>query len=374
MDRPSKSEVSVAQVNAELSSIRHLLLKMATIGTAVVSVVGLVGLAAAPSSEVPHVAVQAALALIAALAAIRILIPGENAYQQAAIMLCWSITLGQAFRAVMSFILDMPEWVGAGYVPTFVAWIILPLVLNFLFLSLRQALLLCGIFYMPTAVAMLYTTHAAVGVGLMPFNLLSMVLFFVFAGVPIGIGMLFFIAYGQQRYSDLSQQLESELQVQREQGERDDVTGCLNRRGLMRQLEDVTATELGLLAAIELDNITRHLQILGGAGAHKLLAQLGRNLMSIAGASAVVARWDAGRFYIYLRSLGSESPQQAATRIFNAVSSAPLSSETGAITLSMGASEIQAGSDLSDYLEEADLRLFLAQAGGGNRIRFDATE
>lgn len=370
MNATRNGSVSVHQADDELSGFMRTLLRFAAIATAVVSPIGLVGLLAAPGSNVPHVTVQAVLTVIAGLAAIRALFPGQVAYNQAAILLCWSVTLGQAFRAVMSFTLDLSDWVDAGYVPTFVAWVMLPLILNFLFLSLKQALVLCGIFYISTASAMLFTVHVAMAGGTIPFNLVSMVLFFVLAGVPIGIFMLGFLAYSVNRYRQLAREIESELRQQQAENELDDITGCLNRRGLLRRLEDVVAETPGLLAAVEIDNITRHLQILGGTAAHTMLTRLGQQLRLAAGEDAVVARWDGGRFYVFLPRLEAE-PMVVASQLLPASKSGTTPGISGGITLSVGACIVAYGSVISDYLEEADLRLFLAQSAGGNCIRLE---
>ncbi len=362
---------SLAQSDSEWAAFRRALLRFAAVGTAIVSPVGLVGLASAPGSNAPHLAVQAVLTIIAVLAAVRALFPGQSAYNQAAILLCWSITLGQAFRAVMSFTLDLSEWVGAGYVPTFVAWVMLPLILNFLFLSLNQALVLSGLFYVTTASAMLYTVNVAVEEGTIPFNLISMVLFFVFAGVPIGIFMIAYMAHSLNRYRDLAQGIESELRRQEADNERDDVTDCLNRRGLLRRINEVVAQQRAFLAAVEIDNVGRHLQILGGAGAHSMLKRLGQQLEVAAGENAQVARWDGGRFYVFLPKL-EEEPMSVASRLLPACKSGVTSGVSGSMTLSVGVCLVAEGSVISDCLEEADLQLFLAQSSGGNCIRLDA--
>jgi GGDEF domain-containing protein len=370
MNAPRNAPVSVQQADDELAGLMRTLLRMAAIGTAVVSPIGLVGLLAAPESNTPHVTVQAVLSIIAVLAAIRALFPGRAAYDQAAILLCWAVTLGQAFRAVMSFTLDLRDWVDAGYVPTFAAWVMLPLILNFLFLPLRQALILCCIFYVSTASAMLYTVHVAMDGGAIPFNLVSMVLFFVIAGVPIGIFMLGFLSHSVTRYHELARRIENDLRQQQSENELDDITGCLNRRGLLRRVEDVVAETQGLLAAIEIDNITRHLQILGGRGAHSMLTQLGQQLKLSAGEGALVARWDGGRFYVFMPRLEVE-PMVAASQLLPASKNGATSGISGGITLSVGACVVAEGSVISDYLEEADLRLFLAQSAGGNCIRLE---
>lgn len=370
MKAPRNGTDSVVRSDDELAALMRALLRFAAIGTAVVSPIGLVGLAAAPGSNVPHVTVQAVLSVIAGLAAVRALFPGKAAYDQAAILLCWAVTLGQAFRAVMSFTLDLTDWVDAGYVPTFAAWVMLPLILNFLFLSLKQALILSGIFYVSTASAMLYTLNVAMDEGTIPFNLVSMLLFFVVAGVPIGIFMLGFLAHGITRYRELAVRIESELRQQQMDNDVDDVTGCLNRRGFLRRVEDVVADTQALLVAIEIDNIARHLQILGGTGANAMLSRLGGQLRQSASEGALVARWDGGRFYVYLPGLGEE-PMAAASRLLPMPASGPMTGISGSMTLSVGACVVTEGSVISDYLEEVDLRLFLAQSAGGNCIRLD---
>ena len=368
---------SVTALHAEMQNLRRIALLIVTLGGLIVSVLGLLVIAGRPESRELNLAIQGVLVFLLACAGVRALIPDRAAYRHAAAILCWAFTLSFSLRAVSLFILGSSEWIGRGHTVPFAAWIPVVLLCNFLFLPLRHALTASGMLYLVTAGCVLVATHRSVAAGALPPNLLAMLLFFVFAGVPICIGVLAVMSYVRSRFESLTMELETAIIQERRSGEIDDVTGCMNRRGLTRilnrELAGTVTTAQGLLAAVEPSNFARHLQILGGAGSHAFLVTLGRCIREYAGKTATVARWDAGRFYVYLPSLADIEPRVWVNGLLSVLLALPPVA-SGALSVCIGACIITPASKTSDLLEEVDLRLFLAQSSGGNRIMLETEE
>ncbi len=151
----------------------------------------------------------------------------------------------------------------------------------------------------------------------------------------------------------------------------DPLTGLLNRRALIDALDRLlasraTAAHLALLF-IDLDEFKSINDERGHAAGDAALIHVARSLESAARETDVVARLGGDEFVIVLNKVDDSEATQIASRVLDAVGSAPAEGG-GRVTASIGVAGAVAGQGSSQLLSAADAAMFRAKLGGRNRV------
>jgi diguanylate cyclase (GGDEF)-like protein len=152
----------------------------------------------------------------------------------------------------------------------------------------------------------------------------------------------------------------------------DDLTGCLNRRGFYRVLDDETvrARRYGRPLSLLLIDVD-HLKLIndenGHAAGDRALLRVVDVLTSVARRSDVVARLGGDEFAL----LAPETTAAAATRLARRVHGELRRAEADHdVSVSIGVSAVSDGGASFDLMESADDALHAAKRAGRNRTAF----
>jgi diguanylate cyclase (GGDEF)-like protein len=157
----------------------------------------------------------------------------------------------------------------------------------------------------------------------------------------------------------------------------DELTGLMNRRGLLEELEDrLTADRSTAVLFVDLDRFKTMNDYLGHGQADQLLVTLARRLRDEAGPGDLVARLGGDEFIVVLSGDGGLLNAAAvADRLLEVVAEpVELGGTTISRTASLGIAVAEPGRQLSaeTLLGYADAALYSAKASGRNRaITFD---
>lgn len=156
----------------------------------------------------------------------------------------------------------------------------------------------------------------------------------------------------------------------------DGLTGALNRRAFMRELEKSAgsqrATERGCIALFDLDHFKRINDTLGHAAGDEVLITFVRLAKRIVREDDVVGRLGGEEFGILLKGATYQQARRVCDRLRMACEEEiPLEGITGCVTVSAGIAALN-GAPAAIALEQADAALYRAKRSGRNRLELAA--
>lgn len=166
---------------------------------------------------------------------------------------------------------------------------------------------------------------------------------------------------------DLRQQVE----ISKDDAQRDALTGLLNRRGALRELSARREAKIGVVALCDIDHFKSVNDRFGHGVGDRVLKAFAASLSESVGSGTVV-RWGGEEFLIILDGIDMISASailDRARRDIEARSFRLRSSEEpiGTVTMSVGAAPLEAG-EHGASVENADRMLYEAKRAGRNRI------
>lgn len=160
----------------------------------------------------------------------------------------------------------------------------------------------------------------------------------------------------------------AQADAMRKQANSDPMTGLLNRRGVVEKLEASTATKM-TVAVIDVDRFKSLNDRYGHIVGDEILRAIGSRISGGVSRNDVVGRWGGDEFVVVLE-LGIDQGTAVIERLFQQVSSEPLSTAVGDIPvgISVGISEWIDTEPLDNVLARADSALYSAKDSGRNRF------
>ncbi len=159
---------------------------------------------------------------------------------------------------------------------------------------------------------------------------------------------------------------------------RDQLTGIPNRRGFAEAYERISSAGRSRLALllIDIDAFKAVNDLFGHRAGDMVVAETARRLSGMVRPADACGRWGGDEFILLVNGIGELDPGAVAEAIRAALSSRPIDiggDRQIAITVSIGASQLDAGESLDVAVELADAALYRAKADGRNRVvAFDA--
>jgi diguanylate cyclase (GGDEF)-like protein len=155
----------------------------------------------------------------------------------------------------------------------------------------------------------------------------------------------------------------------------DPLTGLMNRRAMLEQLEYQTArfqrnhTPFTLLLG-DLDNFKAINDTFGHDAGDQALIQTARHIVHGIRAQDLVARWGGEEFLILLPDTDLAGGVVVAEALREAIASKGVAIGDGTrhITLSLGVAEYNLGQTINQFIKAADTALYQAKVGGRNRV------
>lgn len=191
---------------------------------------------------------------------------------------------------------------------------------------------------------------------------------FIIAGVGV-IAVLASLLRTRQE-AELVQALTraSQSEIIKAQASTDFLTGLLNRRGLLEQLELKGQAER-TLAIIDCDNLKKVNDDFGHVAGDEYIQALGGRLLSNISKTDLVGRWGGDEFLIVL-DLPQDQAEAVLTRVHRKVVERPISTGAGLVpsAFSVGLTGWPAGEALDHALARADKALYAAKDAGRNRV------
>jgi diguanylate cyclase len=175
--------------------------------------------------------------------------------------------------------------------------------------------------------------------------------------------------------SERIHKLEAELARARALCCEDELTGCLNRRGLQQAYERENAraerARQPLTAAlIDIDNFKQVNDQFGHAIGDQALIHITELARVVMRASDIVGRWGGEEFVLILPDTGLAPATQALARLQHSLRRHPLQIEgqSMALTFSGGLTHCAPGEDCDSMIRRADDALYAAKRAGKDRI------
>ena len=159
---------------------------------------------------------------------------------------------------------------------------------------------------------------------------------------------------------------------------RDQLTGIPNRRGFAEAYDRISSSGRSRLALllIDIDAFKAVNDLFGHRAGDMVVAETARRLSGMVRQADACGRWGGDEFILLVNGIGELELGAVAEAIRVALASRPVEIGEGrqvAITVSIGASEMDAGESLDVAVELADAALYRAKADGRNRaVAFDA--
>ncbi|TPG06573.1 GGDEF domain-containing protein [Sphingomonas oligophenolica] len=172
------------------------------------------------------------------------------------------------------------------------------------------------------------------------------------------------------------EELREEVETIRDDAHRDGLTGLLNRRGVLQELEPRRRSAAGVLAMCDVDHFKSINDRFGHGVGDRVLKGVAASLSESMGVH-VVARWGGEEFLIIADGVDTiqstrlleQACQDLAARSFKLrETDEPL----GTVTVSIGAVSL-IGRSVEDAIEAADRMLYTAKREGRNRVVIDKT-
>lgn len=175
--------------------------------------------------------------------------------------------------------------------------------------------------------------------------------------------------------SERIHKLEAELARARALCCEDELTGCLNRRGLEQAFDrERSRSERGrqslCVALIDIDDFKQVNDELGHAAGDQALVHLTRLARAALRASDVVGRWGGEEFVLLLPDTGLTAAVQVVERLRLSLRRQPLhiQGQTLKLAFSGGLTKCAPGEDCDTMLRRADEALYAAKRAGKDRI------
>ncbi len=146
----------------------------------------------------------------------------------------------------------------------------------------------------------------------------------------------------------------------------DTLTGLLNRRSMLDQLEAAhNGSDAFCVLVIDIDEFKRVNDTFGHPVGDQVLREMALTLESHTRKTDQIARWGGEEFLVLTHGSGMMQAQQLADRLLEAVRAANIAGL--GLTVSIGISERRMGSTLESVIGIADVALYQAKAAGRNR-------
>ncbi|MBP1851006.1 GGDEF domain-containing protein [Rhizobium halophytocola] len=159
----------------------------------------------------------------------------------------------------------------------------------------------------------------------------------------------------------------------RRQAEIDELTGVINRRAFIQQVEALRRRreDEGALALLDIDHFKRVNDTLGHAGGDQALIAFSEIVSARLEPGMVFGRIGGEEFALYMAGCGQEQARQVCETLREAVAGASIAigDQTLTMTVSIGVSADQASyADLNFLLGVADRGLYISKRNGRNRV------
>jgi diguanylate cyclase (GGDEF)-like protein len=157
----------------------------------------------------------------------------------------------------------------------------------------------------------------------------------------------------------------------------DEVSGLYNRQWLESMLprqmtRSASSNEALALLLIEIDGFDDYAKRFGPAAGDHACKAVAQTVADNLRPTDLVVAYGRAQFGVVLVATDGASACQVGERLRHAVSSDPTVSsaerDSPALTISVGATEFRAATDLSAFLEAAETALKMAKVSGGNRV------
>ncbi len=168
--------------------------------------------------------------------------------------------------------------------------------------------------------------------------------------------------------SDMLQKFNNIQRLQQE-ASKDPLTGLLNKRGAIQELEPLCRTEKGMLAILDLDNFKPVNDLYGHDMGDRILIELASIIRKNAGSDDVLCRTGGDEFVAFFRGMDEAGlRERAASLNLDIVETAKKhlgESMSISIGISIGAVEVTGeGQEYEDYLKKADRALYAVKNAG----------
>jgi|GEM_PF-7056124 len=156
-------------------------------------------------------------------------------------------------------------------------------------------------------------------------------------------------------------------------GQRDALTGVLTRQSLIaRHAEACAARAAGYgLLLCEIEGLRGLNERCGHAAGDAALAACARRLRGLAGAAALIGRWDGDRFAVLVPSCTQDTLRRRAQALMQACAGTATRPPEVTVTLSIGAACATVGTPLAEAARRASGALAFGRSAGRGRIEFD---
>jgi diguanylate cyclase (GGDEF)-like protein len=160
----------------------------------------------------------------------------------------------------------------------------------------------------------------------------------------------------------------SQAELNKTQASTDFLTGLMNRRGILEQLDSKGPAER-TLAIIDCDNLKKVNDELGHVAGDEYIQAIGGRLLSNISRSDLVGRWGGDEFLVVL-DLPQAQAEAVLTRVHRKVVERPISTAAGLVpsAFSVGLTGWPVGETLDLALARADKALYAAKDAGRNRV------
>ncbi|BCJ05878.1 diguanylate cyclase [Pseudomonas mosselii] len=180
------------------------------------------------------------------------------------------------------------------------------------------------------------------------------------------------VAERTRELSWVNQQLQRQLDENRELAERDALTRTANRYRLEKTLEEACERarrfrEPLALIAMDLDDFKPINDLHGHARGDAALVEVTERIRRCLGEQDLLARWGGDEFVVVLPRTSQEQAREAAQRIQEALAKVPPIGQCQ-LTMSYGVVQWREGEDRQGLLGRADKALYRAKAAGKNVV------
>ncbi|GGJ38650.1 GGDEF domain-containing protein [Deinococcus roseus] len=179
-----------------------------------------------------------------------------------------------------------------------------------------------------------------------------------------------------QRHEKLQrsrQRLQEALKSSRQMASTDELTGCLNRRGLFRHLQHHLdpLTSQGALLMLDLDHFKQINDLHGHPFGDLVLKTMVERIEMLLGSSAMLARYGGEEFLCVMPGVSLEMARTTAEHLRQMVACAPVveNSRLQWVTVSIGVSSFHPGEVLQVAIQRADQAMYQAKNSGRNRVQ-----